>query len=153
MTFGNLNVSALLKTTALAAVLSSVANAILTAIGWQWSLPPASFGPYQYSAVVGLTVLGVLGAGAVYAFLRYRYTDPRVANRYFIYIAIATLLVSFYPDLAMPWSSDADQVGWTYGIMGNLMLMHVVAAAIVTWMLVRLPAVRAAVPQGTAQVA
>lgn len=118
-----------MKTVGIITVLTSVANLALAYIGWQVSMPPATFGPYQTGPVVGLTVLGVVGAGVVYLLMRrwYKDTNLAVVNRRFIILSLVVLIVSFYPDIAMPWSTDADQVGWTYGIIANLMLMHVVA--------------------------
>lgn len=123
------------KTVTLVAVLSSVVNAGLAFVGWQVSRPPATFSPYDYTMVVGLTILGVLAAAVVYYAMRrvYQRAPITAINRRFILLSVAVLIVSFYPDLAMPWSTDADQVGWTYGIIGNLMLMHVVAAGFVLY--------------------
>ncbi len=126
------------KTVGWVAVLSVIGNAILTWIGWRVSNPPATFGPYSYSAVVWLTVLGVLAAAAVYAAMRMWYKkDVAVINRAFIIISVIALVASFIPDIMIPWSTDADQVGWTYGIIGNLMLMHVVAAVPVMYYFTR----------------
>lgn len=119
---------AFIKTVALIVVGASVVNVILAVAGKILSSPPDTFGPYMYSSVIGLTVGGVVAAAAVYAAMRYFYTDAAKADRHFIILSVVVLIASFYPDIVMPWSSDPDQVGWTYGIIVNLMLMHVVAA-------------------------
>lgn len=105
-----------------------VGNVLLTFVGRMVSVPPETFGPYMYSIVIGLTVLGIFAAAVVYIALRSWYGDRAKADRSFIIVSVIALIVSMYPDLAMPWSTDPDQIGWTYGIIANLMLMHVVAA-------------------------
>lgn len=125
-----------IKTVALIAIGTSVANALLAYLGKVVSMPPDTFGPYMYSSVVGLTVGGVVAAAVVYAVFR-RVFDRAKADRYFIIVSIVVLIASFYPDVAMPWSTDLDQVGWTYGIIANLMLMHVVAAVPVMYYFTR----------------
>lgn len=129
----SLSVQGLSKTVGFVAVLSIIGNAILTAAGRAVSAPPDTFGPYMYSSVIGLTLAGVIAAGVVYLLMCRYYTDTTKANRYFFWLSIFVLVASFYPDVAMPWSTDADQVGWTYGIMANLMLMHVLAAGLVLY--------------------
>lgn len=123
-----LNLRLLGKRVALVAIGATIINALLGIIGKAVSNPPDTFGPYMASSIVGLTLLGVVGAGVVYAAMRWYFKDVAKTNRYFIWLSIILLVLSFYPDVAMPWSTDTDQVGWTYGIILNLMLMHVVAA-------------------------
>jgi hypothetical protein len=116
------------KTVALVAIATAVINSALAYAGKLISMPPDTFGPYMYSSVIGLTIGGVVAAAVVYLAIRYFVADAAKANRYFVILSWVALIVSFYPDIAMPWSTDADQIGWTYGIILNLMLMHVVAA-------------------------
>ncbi|HEX8993932.1 MAG TPA: hypothetical protein VF803_01625 [Candidatus Paceibacterota bacterium] len=133
-----LRIGAFSKTVALVALLSVIGNVILTWIGWRVSNPPTTFGPYDYPTVAGLTVAGVIAAGVVYLVMRYwSKADVARINHNFIIISVIALLVSFIPDIMIPWSTDADQVGWTYGIIVNLMLMHVVAAGFVMYYFVR----------------
>lgn len=121
------------KRVALVAVASTIINVLLGIIGKAVSTPPDTFGPYMISSIISLTIAGVVAAGIVYAAMRRYVADTAMANRYFIWLSLVVLVVSFYPDVAMPWSTDADQVGWTYGIMANLMLMHVVAGGLVMY--------------------
>lgn len=123
-----LNLRLLGKRVALVAIGATIINVLLGIIGKAVSNPPDTFGPYMASSIVGLTLLGAVGAGVVYAAMRWYLKDTVKTNRYFIWLSTILLVLSFYPDVAMPWSTDADQVGWTYGIILNLMLMHVVAA-------------------------
>ena len=107
--------------------IAEVANIALTALGKALSNPPETFGPYLYSSVIVLTAVGIIAAAIGYVVARYYYkSDAAKADRWFFIAGVVLLVVSFYPDIALPWSSDPDQVGWTYGIMANLMLMHVV---------------------------
>ena len=142
------NLTDLAKKIVLVAVASSVINVILAVVGKMISQPPATFGPYMTGPVVGLTVLGVIAAGFTFAAMRAWYTDTKKANKHFIILSVLVLIASFYPDVAMPWSTDADQVGWTYGIIANLMLMHVVAAALVIYYFPRVKGVTTISNQG-----
>lgn len=137
--YGNLSLRTLVRTTFWVVFVSSVINEMLALLGILISSPPSTFGPYHFHSVVGLTVIGVAGAGAVYGLMRRYVPDVAKVNRYFTYLSMFVLVVSFYPDIAMPWSTDPDQIGWTYGIMANLMLMHVVAAGLVLHYFTRRP--------------
>lgn len=137
MKIGTLDAKALVIATLKVAVVASVLNAVLAYLGKIVSQPPATFGPYMYSAVVGLTALGAVAAAAGYVVAHYAIRSEHKANRYFVIASLVLLVVSFYPDLAIPWSTDPDQVGWTYGIIANLMLMHVVAAGLVIYYFIR----------------
>lgn len=119
---------AFVKTVIKVLIIALVGNVVLNYLGKLISNPPDTFGPYMYSNVIGLTVAGIIAAAVVYALMRRFIADTAKANKQFFILSIVVLIVSFYPDIALPWSTDPDQVGWTYGIMANLMLMHVVAA-------------------------
>ncbi len=82
---------------------------------------------------VVLTLLGALGAYAVFWFLARTTTRPFPI---LLAVAAVVLLVSFLPDLALPRGMG----GWSEFAVGVLMLMHVVAAAIdigLLWWLTR----------------
>ena len=137
MNTNTLNYTSFIKTAVWVAAISCVGNILLTVAGKILSNPPETFGPYMYSSVIGLTLMGVVAAAIVYAAMRRYIADTAKANRWFIILSVVVLIASFYPDVALPWSTDADQVGWTYGIMANLMLMHVVAAVPVIYYFTR----------------
>ena len=84
------------KTVTLVAVLSSVVNAGLAFVGWQVSQPPATFSPYDYTMVVGLTILGVLAAAVVYYAMRrvYQRAPITAINRRFILLSVVLALSS-----------------------------------------------------------
>lgn len=119
----------LIRTALYVAIGAGIVNVLLALAGKVMSAPPDTFGPYMTSSILGLTVGGVIAAAVVYIAMRRLYDDRNKADRHFIWLSVVVLMLSFIPDIAMPWSTDPDQVGWTYGIIGNLMLMHVVAAA------------------------
>jgi hypothetical protein len=91
----------------------------------------------MYSSVIGLTLGGVVAAAVVYYLMRRYIPDTAKANRWFLSLSWVVLIVSFYPDVAIQWSTDADQVGWSYGIIANLMLMHVLAGGLVMYYFVK----------------
>lgn len=126
-----------IKTVLWVLALSVVGNIVLTAIGRLLSAPPDTFGPYAYGNVVGLTVAGVIAAALVYIAMRAAIRGPRKANRYFLILSVVVLIASFYPDIMLPYSPDPDDIGWTYGIIANLMLMHVLAGVVVMYYFTR----------------
>ena len=137
MNTNTLNYASFIKTVVWVAVVSVIGNALLTVAGKIISNPPETFGPYMYVRDIGLTRMGVVAAAIVYIVMRRYISDTAKANRWFTILSVIVLIASFYPDVALPWSTDADQVGWTYSIMANLMLMHVVAAVPVIYYFTR----------------
>ena len=123
----------LVRWTSIVIVASLVVNTLLTYMGRIVSHPPLTFGPYEYMSVISLTVVGVIAAAIVYALMRIWIADTTRANSAYLLLSLVVLVGSFYPDVMLPYSPDPDQVGWTYGIMANLMLMHVVPAVLVMW--------------------
>ena len=87
--------------------------------------------------MIGLTVLGIVAAAVVYYVMRLKYTDAVKANKHFLIISWIVLILSFVPDILIPWMPDADLVGWTYVVIANLMLMHVVAGGLVMYYFTR----------------
>jgi hypothetical protein len=71
-------------------------------------------------------VPGIVGAILAWIFNRF---VPR-GNTVFVVIAVIFLLLSFYPDIAMPETV-------TVGTKAMLILMHIVAGGIITYMLSR----------------
>ncbi|WP_227130752.1 DUF6069 family protein [Halorubellus salinus] len=107
---------------AVAAVAASVANLLVLAVALLLELAPG-FRPLAPAPIVFLTVLGVVGADAVYAFLDQR-TDA--GHDLFRTVALAVLVVSFVPDFAL---LALDPAATTLGVLA-LVVMHVVVAAI-----------------------
>jgi hypothetical protein len=133
----DVHLGSLAQSVALVAIVSVVINGILTFLGKVISMPPDTFGPYFYSRVILYTIVGVIGAGVVYTLMRWWYSDTAKANRHFIMLSLVLLVLSFYPDVVLPYSTDAEDAGWTYGIIMNLMLMHVVPACLVVYFYTR----------------
>jgi hypothetical protein len=132
-----LNYGVLGKRVGLVALVATVINVLLGIIGKAVSAPPETFGPYMTSSIAFLTLVGTIGAGVVYAAMRAYFKDVAKTNHYFLWLSGILLVLSFYPDIALPWSPEPDDIGWTYGIIGNLMLMHVVAAGLVMYYFTR----------------
>lgn len=118
-------------------ILSVIGNVILAIVGRMVSDTPDTFGPYMYVPVIGLTVAGVVAAAVVYYIMRLKYADALKANKHFLIISWAVLILSFVPDILIPWLPDPDLVGWTIVVIINLMLMHVVAGGLVMYYFTR----------------
>lgn len=114
------------------AFLSVIANVILLMVVKPIAMTPGSFSPFQYSTVVELTILGVLAAGIVYLLLRKFFISKY--KKIFIWVSVVALILSFIPDILMPYSPDADNQGATLFVVLMLILMHILTAAIVVSM-------------------
>jgi FtsH-binding integral membrane protein len=80
------------------------------------------------------TVMGTMGATLVYALVRRR---SRAPERTYLIVAIVVLLISFIPDWWV-WETKPPMFkGVTLGGIFALMAMHVVAAVIITGVLLR----------------
>jgi MFS family permease len=116
----------------LAIIASVAANVLVRALaGATLDLSPDSLELLDYGGVIGLTVLGVLGAVIVFALLE------RFARRpilMFERIAAVVLVLSFVPDVLL---LVASVPGATAVSVGVLMSMHVVAWAISVGLLSR----------------
>lgn len=113
---------------ALAVVLAVLANAVLVLAVDAIALAP-DFRALTLPPVAFLSALGAAGATGVYALLG-RYVADR--DRTFVRVAVAALLISFVPDLALLWQDPAA----TVPAVVVLMLMHVVVAAVAVGVLV-----------------
>lgn len=123
-----------LQAGAVALVLSVVVNAALVTVASMAGIGEGLMA-MTYPAVIFLTTVGVVGAVAVYLFLRRLTSRP---DRNFVAIAAVVLLVSIVPDFTYIPAQPGGSV--TAGAV--LALMHVAAAAIVVWQLVDLDRVR-----------
>lgn len=107
---------------AVAAVGASVANLLVLAVALLAEVAPG-FRPLGAAPIVFLTVFGVVGAAAVYAFLDQR-TDA--GDDLFRTVALGVLGVSFLPDLAL---LAFDPAATILGVLA-LVVMHVVVATV-----------------------
>ena len=120
LTTATVSTGTLMKRGGLALVLSIVANWGVLSLVLGLALV-AEFDALSFPPVTLLTVLGVLGATVVYALLDRVAREPDLA---FLKLAIAVLLLSFIPDIALLWV-DADA---TVGAVVVLMVLHVTTA-------------------------
>ena len=106
----------LLRRTALAAVAAAVVNVLVAVAAKALFDIPDDFEHIEIRAVIVSTLVGVLGAAIVRAFVR--------DDRTFVIVAAVALVVSLAAPLSVSDEGDAAAVG-------TLMLMHVLTAAIV----------------------
>jgi hypothetical protein len=109
----------------LAVLASVVANLIFTMIGNQLLGVSPEFPALTPGAIAVFTAVGVLAAVVVFALV------ARFARRpiwLFRRIALVALLLSFIPDLALPFMPGPDPVGAREVVL--LALTHVVAAVV-----------------------
>jgi hypothetical protein len=115
--------------TALAAVAATAANLLLRALAVAiFDIPQPEFEPLEARAVILSTLGGVITAGIVYAILTRLADDP---DRAFYIVAVAALLASLYPPLALGLEDPPENPGTDAASVGTLIAMHFVTAAIV----------------------
>jgi hypothetical protein len=93
--------------------------------------------------VTMLTVLGVIAATIVYALMRLLLANPNVP---FVWLSGIVLLISFIPDYQIIGQTTGMFAGGTISSALTLMLMHLAAAVIIVWSLVKLWGERASKP-------
>ena len=103
-----------------AILVAAVTNALLVVVADAVGVAP-NLESIAMTNVVGLSVIGAVGATAVYAALGRYADDP---ERAFLRAAAAVLVLSFAPDLGLLMSDPAATVA---GVV-LLMIMHVVVA-------------------------
>jgi hypothetical protein len=118
----SLETGSLVRRGALAAVVAAIAKAVVAVAATTAGVAPG-FRPLELPPILLLTVLGVIGATAVYWMLLRRASNP---DRTFVRVAAVVLVVSFVPDLGL---LSADPAATVLGVL-VLMAMHVVAAAV-----------------------
>jgi len=114
-------------------LISVIANVVLLFISRMIFSAPPTFSPFWWSAVIELTAAGVVAAGAVYYAMAYvwrRRLPSRSVDTDYVRLSIVLLILSFIPDVLMPFSHDADNQGATWPIVAALMVMHLAAAVI-----------------------
>ena len=113
-------------------LMATVAN-VLIAMALRNGLGvPVAFQALSAPAVASGTIVGMIGATLVFAWVTRSQRDPR---RTFALIVTAGLIVSWLPDLAI-WATAVFPGTTTTGIL-SLMALHVVAAAFAVGILLR----------------
>jgi hypothetical protein len=111
---------------------ATVAN-VLIAVALRNGLGvPVAFQALSTPAVASGTIVGMIGATLVFAWVARAHANPR---RNFVLIALAGLIVSWLPDLGI-WATAVFPGTTTSGIL-SLMSLHVVAAGIAVGILLR----------------
>jgi hypothetical protein len=113
----------------LAATVANVLIAMALRIGFG---VPAAFTPLSTPTVATFTVVGMIGATLVFAWVARVQADP---SRTFVWIAMAGLIVSLLPDLVV-WATRVFPGTTATGIL-SLMALHVVAAGLALGILLR----------------
>jgi hypothetical protein len=113
-------------------LMATVAN-VLIAMALRNGLGvPAAFQPLSTPGVASLTIVGMISATLVFAWVGRVRPDPR---RAFVLVAAAGLILSWLPDLAI-WATAVFPGTTTAGIL-SLMALHVVAAGFAVGILLR----------------
>ena len=85
--------------------------------------------------VASLTIFGVIAATIVYAIMRAVLARPQTP---FIWISVVVLILSLIPDYLIIGMTTGHFAGATFASASTLMLMHVAAAIITVWSLVKM---------------
>jgi hypothetical protein len=114
-------------------VLTATAANVLVAMALRSGLGvPAAFQPLSTPAVASATIVGMIGATLMFAWVARAQPDPR---RTFVRIGTAALIVSWLPLLVI-WATAVFPGTTTTGIL-SLMALHVVAAGFAVGILLR----------------
>jgi uncharacterized protein DUF6069 len=113
-------------------LMATVANVVIAMALGNGLGVPAAFTPLATPGVASATIVGMIGATIVFAWVARVQADPR---RTFVLIATAGLIVSWLPDLAI-WATRVFPGTTTTGIL-SLMALHVVAAGFAVGILLR----------------
>ena len=123
------------KSALIAAIVAPVANVALLMIGKSFVSVPDTFKPLSVVPVVLWSVLGTIGATLTFMVVRKFASD---ANRVFLYVAGVVLVLSFIPDYMLKDMPAGTMFGGaSMGAIYLLMSMHVVAAVIIVWFLLK----------------
>ncbi|MBJ7600927.1 DUF6069 family protein [Candidatus Nephthysia bennettiae] len=116
---------------ALAAV-ATAADLILAMVLRRALEVPLGFSPLTAPSVASMTIVGMIGATAVFGWIARVRPDPRAT---FVRIALVALVLSWVPDLVI-WVTGVFSATTGTGIF-TLMTLHVVAAACAVGILYR----------------
>ncbi|HKB32874.1 MAG TPA: DUF6069 family protein [Candidatus Dormibacteraeota bacterium] len=113
-------------------VTATVANVLIAMTVRNGLGVPATFQALSAPAVASGTIVGMIGATLVFAWVARAQADPR---RTFVLIAAVGLIVSWVPDLAI-WAMRVFPGTTSTGIL-SLMALHVVASGLAVGILLR----------------
>jgi len=113
-------------------LMATVANTLIAMALRNGLRVPAAFTPLSTPAVASLTVVAMIVATLVFAWVAQTQAEPR---RTFVLVATVGLIVSLLPDLAI-WAMAVFPGTTTTGIL-SLMALHVVAAGFAVGILLR----------------
>jgi hypothetical protein len=105
-------------------LVAAIANVALATALRGWLQVPAGFQPLTTPSVALFTIIGMVGATAVFAWTAHTQEDP---IRTFLVIATVGLVLSWLPDLGI-WVTAVFSGTTAAGIL-SLMTLHAVAAA------------------------
>ena len=114
------------------ALVAAVANVVIAMALRNVLGVPTAFQPLSTPGVAGFTIIGMIGATLVFAWVARTQPHPR---RTFVLIASVGLIVSLLPDLAV-WAMGVFPGTTAAGIL-SLMVLHVVAAGFAVGTLLR----------------
>jgi hypothetical protein len=117
--------------TALALIIAIPLDLAIEAAARQAFAVSPEFEPFQ-GTVAPYTAGGVVLAGIAYAFVQRFFRNP---GRVYVRLAVVALVLSWIPDVALLFINEP---GATVPAVASLMVMHTVAAVIVTTLLVRI---------------
>lgn len=126
------NLARLVVVGAALAAAATAANVILAMVLRSALGVPAGFSPLTAPSVATVTIVGMIGATAVFGWLARVRPDPRSA---FVWVAVAGLVLSWLPDLGI-WLTGVFPHTTEAGIL-SLMALHPVAAGLAVGILNR----------------
>jgi len=114
----------LLRAAAITVAVALAVNLLIWAVATAISDVPDRFTPLQPGAIAFFSIVGVVGAVALFGFLRSRVDDPTRTFRQVVPVALA---VSLIPDVVI-WANDAYDGAAKAETVLPLMAMHVATA-------------------------
>lgn len=108
---------------------------IVSVLGPMVNNPAMPLTALTVMAVSLFTILGTVGATIVYAIMRAMMKNP---NKAFIWVAVIVFILSCIPDYLIIGKTSGPFAGGTFPEALVLMVMHLAAAIIITWSLVKL---------------
>ena len=126
------------RATAIAGAAALAVNLVIWAIASAITEVPDRFTPLQPGSIAFMTILGIAGAGGLYAILSSRVADPAATFRRIVPVA---LVISLVPDVLI-WANESYEGAAKAETVLPLMAMHIATAAIVAALLPRLAGTR-----------